>query len=91
MARPTPPPPEAGISRAERVLATMSVTIIGLSLLCFAVLLVAPVLGWTTAGNTFLTTVVVLPLIGLPIGFLLLIALLVLAATRRSREARGGR
>lgn len=65
----------------------MSLGIVVLSLLCFAVLLVAPVLGWVTAGNPILTVVVVVPLIGLPVGLLLMIALLVLTARRRARSA----
>jgi len=70
------------IHRNERVLAYMTITIVGLSIIAiFANLFGAgriPGIG---------TTVAVLPLIGLPLGMILIIVLLVVSGRRRAREA----
>ncbi|MCU1438850.1 MAG: hypothetical protein JWP66_1937 [Naasia sp.] len=69
----------------------MSLTVIALSVVCFLVLVISPVVGWTTAGNPLLTTITLLPLFGLPVGFVLLMALIVMSAIRRGRAARSAR
>jgi cytosine/uracil/thiamine/allantoin permease len=81
---PTPEPQ----TRAERVLGFMVVAIIGLSILAIAGVLI----GYATKANdgTGIWQVIdLLPGIGLPIGFVLLIVLLVLTFARRSRAAKG--
>lgn len=73
--------------RRERVLAFMVAAVIGLSIVAFIAALIAK-----TAGVDFSTgvwpTVLVLPLVGLPIGVILIIALLVVSSIRRVRESR---
>ena len=66
----------------------------GLSILAF----VAVIIGTATGagadggfGRGVWPIVLTLPLFGLPLGFLLIIALLVMTGVRRSREARQGR
>ncbi len=73
--------------RLERVLAYMVAAVILVSLASFVALIIG-----TGASIDFTTGiwpfVVVLPLVGLPIGFVLIIALLVVSAVRRGRAAK---
>ncbi len=71
-------------SRAEIVLAAMAVSVIGLSVLSILTTLLLVFFGVTDLP----VLLVQLPLIGMPVGFLMIIALLVAAIIRRSREAR---
>lgn len=71
-------------SRVEVILAAMAVSVIGLSVLSILTTLLLVFLGVTDLP----VLLAQLPLIGLPIGFLIIIALLVAAIIRRSREAR---
>lgn len=81
-------------NRVERLLAYMVAAMILLSIAAFFAIVIAT---WVGAGinNGFgrgiWPTVFVLPAIGLPLGFILLIVLLVLNGLRRSREARADR
>ncbi|TXN30884.1 hypothetical protein [Lacisediminihabitans profunda] len=72
------------IHRNERVLAYMIVTVIAVAILDLIGVLIAAAAGaksiWPIFG--------VLPLIGLPLGILLIVALTVISARRRSAEAR---
>ena len=71
-------------SRVEIVLAAMAVSVIGLS-----VLSILTTLALVFFGVTDLPVLLAqLPLIGLPVGFLIIIALLIAAIIRRSGEAR---
>lgn len=72
-------------SKVEVVLAAMAVSGIGLSVLSMLATLLLVFLGVTDLPAVMAQ----LPLIGLPVGFLLIIALLVAAIIRRSRESRG--
>ncbi|MCU1476977.1 MAG: hypothetical protein JWQ64_1670 [Subtercola sp.] len=65
----------------------MIAAVIGLSILCMIVGFVSQLAHFDlpTAVYDF---VIVLPLIGLPIGVLLIAALVIMFAIRRSREAR---
>jgi hypothetical protein len=71
-------------SRVEVILAAMAVSVIGLSVLSILTTLLLVFLGVTDLP----VLLAQLPLIGLPVGFLIIIALLVAAIIRRSREAR---
>jgi hypothetical protein len=76
-------------SRAERILVMMTATCIGLSVLCFlAIVVVTGVLHLEGAGPVWLI-VVTLPLVGLPLGFALFLALFVVNVVRRRRHAAG--
>ena len=74
-------------SRLERTLGGIAAAVIGLSLLAIAAILIASAAGVATGSGIWIT-VAVLPLIGLPIGLLLIIAFIVVNAVRRSRDAR---
>jgi hypothetical protein len=71
-------------SRVEIVLAAMAVSVIGLSVLSILTTLLLVFFGVTDLP----VLLAQLPLIGLPVGFLMIIALLIAAIIRRSREAR---
>ena len=79
--------------RAERILAYMFVGIVGLSILAFIAVMVGTFAG-VGASDGFSQgiwpIVLTLPLFGLPIGFLLLVALLIVNGVRRARETRSG-
>lgn len=61
---------------------------IGLSLLAIVITLVTRLLGQTDYDGGIWAFILVLPLVGFPIGFLLLIVLIILTAVRRGRAAR---
>jgi hypothetical protein len=77
--------------RLEKILAYMVAGVVGVSILSF----LAVILG-TAAGvgdndgfsQGIWPAVLTLPLFGLPLGFLLIIALMILSGLRRAREAR---
>lgn len=79
--------------RVESVLAYMVAATVGLSVVCIFAVLIATAVG-AGADDGFShgiwPVVFFVPVVGLPLGFLLLIALLILNAVRRSREARTG-
>ena len=79
-------------NRVERILAYMVAGIIVLSLASFVAVIIATASGLEPRDFTsgVWPVITVLPLIGLPIGFLLLIALLIVNGVRRSRESRQG-
>jgi len=62
-------------------------TVIGLSLLAIVAVLIIGAAGATLDVNLF-TTIRLIPLIGFPIGILLIFGLIIAIAVRRSREAR---
>ena len=74
----------AGPSRLETILAFMGAGIIGLSLLSIVITLVRSFFGATTTWAIFAQ----IPLIALPIGFLLVIVLLLVSARRKGRESK---
>lgn len=78
-------PEKPSQSKVEVVLAAMAVGVIGLSVLSMLATLLLVFLG----VENLPAVLAQLPLIGLPVGFLLIIALLVAAIIRRSRESRG--
>jgi len=79
--------------RAERILAYMVASAIGLSIFAFVAVIIAHFAGLSTPAfaNPPWPTVIILPTIGLPIGLALLIALIVVSGVRRGREAKDAR
>jgi hypothetical protein len=79
---------ETGIARAQRVLATLAFTLIGVSAVDVIALLVLRAAGVPNASfqTGGLLVLQLLPLPGLTIGLLLVVALFVVLAVRRSRE-----
>jgi uncharacterized membrane protein len=75
-------------NRNERILAYMLAAAIGLSVLAIVAIIAGTGFGVRDFDEGIWPTIVVLPTIGLPIGFVLLIVLIVLSAARKSRAAR---
>jgi len=80
-------------NRAERVLAAMFAAVVGLSILAFFAVMIGTMAGaadddgFSEGGWPF---VIMLPWFGLPLAFLLLIALLIVNGVRRGRASRAG-
>jgi uncharacterized membrane protein YhdT len=75
-------------NRVQRVLAYMVASAIGLSILAIIAIVIGYAVGLKNADEGVWPAVFVLPIIGLPIGFILIIVLLVLTFVRRGREAK---
>lgn len=71
-------------SKVEIILGSMAIGVIGLSILSMFSTLLLVFLGVSELPPVLAQ----LPLIGLPVGFLIIIAMLIAAMIRRSREAR---
>ena len=82
---------EPQASRLERTLAFMVFSTIGLSILCFLAVIIGTPLHIVDTSALIWQVIIVLPLIGLPLGFALIIALIVINAVRRSRANRAAR
>jgi len=77
------------IHRNERVLAFMIAGIVGLSIVAIFVVLIGTGAGLRQSGPPALWQALTLfPFVGLVVGFLMIIALLIISARRRSREAK---
>ena len=75
-------------NRAERVLAFMVAASIGMSILAFLAIIIATVAGVTNFAEGIWPVIIVLPLVGLPIGLVLMITLFIVSAIRRGRESK---
>jgi len=80
-------PDEAPVRRIDRILTFMSLGVIVLSVACFFSLLIADWVGLESEdfGRGLWPVVATIPLIGLPIGFLLIFALLIMTMVRKGR------
>ncbi len=76
------PPATESSSRPERILAYMAAAVVGVALVAIFV-----VLFWALGGGTPPAILMTLPLVGFPIGALLIIALVIVSATRRRRDS----
>lgn len=74
-------------SRLEKILATMVAGTVGLSVVAFLAIIIATWAGFdrTDFAQGVWPVVTMLPLIGLPVGFVLILVLLVVS-TRRRRQ-----
>lgn len=80
--------------RIERILAYMVAGVVGLSILAFLAIIIGTVAGAGANGgfgSGAWPLVFTFPAIGLPVGFVAIIALMVMTGIRRSREARQNR
>lgn len=84
VAKQTPAP----INRNERILAYMLASAVGLSVLAIIAVIAGTGFGVRDFGAGIWPIIVVLPTVGLPIGFILIIVLLVISTRRKGREAR---
>ncbi|WP_244229474.1 MULTISPECIES: hypothetical protein [unclassified Rathayibacter] len=81
------PQEPAGVGRAERTLAYMFIAIIVVTVLAFLAILVAPALGIREYAGPFWQFVFAVPLVGLPIAFLMMIAMLIVGVRRRRAQS----
>jgi hypothetical protein len=83
----TPPP-----SRLEKILAAIVAAVIGLSVIAFFAIIIATWSGMQREdfGVGLWPTITLLPLFGLPLGFLVIIALLVVSTRRRRGQGGHG-
>ncbi len=72
-----------GSDRVQRVLAYGAIALVGLTLVSIFAILLAPALGTTDYTTGLWPTVLVFPVIALPVAFLMFAALLIMAWTRR--------
>jgi uncharacterized membrane protein YdjX (TVP38/TMEM64 family) len=77
-------PAAAPVSRQERIIGFMFASVLGLSILA----IIALFIGNVHAQGGLWPVVQILPLIGLPLAIIMLVALLVLNGRRRARDAR---
>ena len=77
------------IHRIDRVLAFMALGLVVLAVVSLAAVLLAPALGVTNYSEGLWPVAIVLPLIALPLGFILIVVLLIMSFLRRARANRG--
>lgn len=75
-------------NRGERILAFMIASAVGLSIVAFLSIILGTALGVRNFGEGVWPVLIFLPQIGLPLGLILMIALIIKSGLRRSREAR---
>ena len=77
-------------NRLERVLAYMILSIVAVSLICFVAIIVATATGMSRDdfAQGLWPMVSVIPLIGLPLGMILIVVLLLVSVRRRGRAAK---
>ncbi len=78
------------VRRLDRILAFMSLGLAVVSIGCFLAIIIARPAGVTDFTEGIWPIVLVLPLIALPIAFLMILALLIMTFVRRARANRGG-
>jgi hypothetical protein len=86
-AKPAPPP----VSRLQRALWAMVGSILGIGIVAIAALLIGEALTPISISNStgIWAVVALIPNIALPIGFVLMIVLLIMSFVKRSRAAEG--
>jgi TRAP-type C4-dicarboxylate transport system permease small subunit len=77
------------IRRIDRILAFVSLGLAIVAILCFFAVILARPLGVTDFTQGLWPTILVFPLIALPIAFILIVVLLVMSFVRRARANRG--
>ncbi|WP_439591991.1 multidrug ABC transporter ATPase [Microbacterium sp.] len=89
MSTPTPGD-DVAISRVDRILSFMSLGMIVVSVVCFFAIMIARPAGVTDFTQGIWPLVTILPLLALPLAFLLILVVLIRAFIRRGRANRGG-
>ena len=84
------PGEDVPIRRLDRILAFMSLGLAVLSIGCFFAVMIARPAGVTDFSQGIWPVIAVLPLIALPVAFLMIVALLIMTFVRRARANRGG-
>ena len=77
------------VRRIDRILAYMALGLTVVSIACFFAVILAKPLGVTDLSAGLWPLVVVLPLIALPVAFVMIVVLLIMSFVRRSRANKG--
>lgn len=77
-------------NRGERILAFMVASAVALSIIAFLSIIIGTAAGVRNFGEGAWPVVIFLPQIGLPLGLILMIALIVMSWRRRGRDAKNG-
>jgi TRAP-type C4-dicarboxylate transport system permease small subunit len=77
------------VRRIDRILAFVSLGLAIVAILCFFAVILARPLGVTDFTQGLWPTILVFPLIALPIAFILIVVLLIMSFVRRARANRG--
>ena len=83
------PGPDLPVRRIDRVLAFMALGLTVVSIVCFFAVILARPAGVTDFSVGIWPLVVVLPLLALPIAFVMIVTLLIMSFVRRSRLNKG--
>ncbi len=75
-------------SRGERILAFMAASAVGLSIIAFLSIIIGTAAGVRNFGEGLWPVAIMLPTIGLPVGLILIIAVVIISGRRRGREAK---
>ena len=78
------------VRRLDRILAYMSLGLAIVSIVCFFAVIIARPAGVTDFSQGIWPLIAVLPLIALPVAFLMIVGLLIVTFVRRARANRGG-
>ncbi|TDN92193.1 multidrug ABC transporter ATPase [Microbacterium sp. BK668] len=81
--------PDLPVRRIDRILAYMALGLTILSIVCFFAVIIARPLGVEDFTTGVWPLIVVLPLLALPIAFVMIVVLLVMSFVRRSRANKG--
>ena len=83
-------PADPPVRRIDRILAFMALGIAVLSVLCFFAIMISTAAGMQHAdyAHGIWPVVAMLPMVGLPIAFLLILALLIMSFVRRGKAGR---
>ncbi|MCD2171161.1 MULTISPECIES: multidrug ABC transporter ATPase [Microbacterium] len=76
------------VRRIDRILTFMSLGLVVVSIVCFFIVILAQPLGVSDFTQGAWPLIVVLPLFALPVGFALIIALLIMNFVRKGRANR---
>ena len=83
-------PADPPVRRIDRILAFMALGIAVISVLCFFAIMISTAAGMSHAdyGTGIWPIVAVLPMVGLPLAFGLILALLIMSIVRRGKAGR---
>jgi hypothetical protein len=84
------PAPEVPVRRVDRILAFTALTLAALSVICFFAIIIGSAMGMSQASFTegLWPVVVAIPPYGLPLAFVMILALLIMSFVRKGRAAK---
>lgn len=83
------PGEDVPVRRIDRILAFMSLGLVLLSVICFFATMLGTPLGVTDYSTGIWPVVVIVPIIALPLAFVLILTLLIMSFVRRARANKG--